>query len=80
VNAEFAGSVAGGTNHAALGRRSADDDRLAALRGIVALLDGSVERIRIGVRNDFRLAARSGSTAKQKAPTAVSCSGDCLHI
>jgi len=52
TNAEHAGLVGGGTHYAAVvGPASANDDWLAAERGIVALLDGGEERVEIDVQD-----------------------------
>jgi hypothetical protein len=63
AHAEGARDVAGGRHHAALA--AADDDRLVGELGIVALLDGGVERVAI----DGRASARA---ARGAAPGAAS--------
>ena len=52
AHAELARLVAGRANHAPLGGRAADDDRLAAQPGMVPLLHGCVERIHVDQAND----------------------------
>ena len=51
-DAEFARFVAGRANDTALRRRRADDDRLAAQRRIIALLDGRVESVHVEMEDD----------------------------
>jgi hypothetical protein len=46
--------VAGGANDASLIRRRTDDQRLAAIRWVIALLHGREERVHIDVENDSR--------------------------
>ena len=51
AHAKRARLVAGRRDHAALGRIAADDDRLAAQRRVVALLDGRIERVHVDVQD-----------------------------